>query len=158
MTYEDTAFSLHQEIANRKPSKRTYNEEELMLLLYSLLQGAKEFQRMDMHVGDIRTKNILITKGSDVKMVNVVSFPGEKTAVDKILDRFDNTTIFFLGNPPITQRPRKLSTSRAKATRRESLMRTPRPGLSDCASSKPQLSRTRKPCTRCPVARSSKIC
>lgn len=76
MTYEDTAFSLHQEIANRKPSKRTYNEEELMLLLYSLLQGAKEFQRMDMHVGDIRTKNILITKGSDVKMVNVVSFPG----------------------------------------------------------------------------------
>ena len=47
-----------------------------MLLLYSLATGAKEFQKKDIRVGDIRTKNILITKNSDVKMVNVASFPG----------------------------------------------------------------------------------
>jgi hypothetical protein len=29
-----------------------------------------------MNVGDIRTKNILVSKANDPKMVNVASFPG----------------------------------------------------------------------------------
>ena len=86
MTYDDSDFSLHQEVSKRRGKKTPYPEEELTLMLYSLLQGAKEFERMDMRVGDIRTKNIFVTKKSEkIKMVNVVSFPHERTAVEKIL-------------------------------------------------------------------------
>ncbi len=52
-----------------------------MYLLYRLLQGGKEFQKNSMHFGDIRTRNILITRSSEVKMINVASFPNEKTNV-----------------------------------------------------------------------------
>lgn len=48
-----------------------------------------------MHIGDIRTKNILVTKSEEIKLVNVASFPSERTSVEKVLDGFDNTTIFY---------------------------------------------------------------
>ena len=54
-----------------------------------------------MRLGDIRTKNILITRSDSIKMVNVVSFPDEKTAVDKILYKYDNSTVFFLGKTSV---------------------------------------------------------
>lgn len=66
-------------------------------MLYGLIQGAKQFQRKDLSVGDIRTKNILITNNQELKMVNTITSPDEKPAIDKIIDQFDNTTMFFLG-------------------------------------------------------------
>lgn len=62
MTYEDVDFTLHRETLNRKQHKKDYSEQELLLMLYKLLQGGKEFQKKGLKVGDIRTKNILITK------------------------------------------------------------------------------------------------
>lgn len=49
--------------------------------MYKLLEGSKEFQNKDINLGDIRPKNILITKGQDIKMVNIASFPSEKTSI-----------------------------------------------------------------------------
>ena len=62
-----------------------------------MIQGAKEFQRKGLNIGDIRTKNILITKNEEVKMVNKATSPNEKTAIEKILESFDQMTVFFLG-------------------------------------------------------------
>lgn len=97
MTYENVDFALYSEIMNRKQLKKMYSEPELFKLLYNLVQGAKEFQKRNANIGDIRTKNILVTKDSELKMVNIASFPGERTSIEKVLDGFDNTTIFYFG-------------------------------------------------------------
>lgn len=60
-----------------------------------------------MHIGDVRTKNILVTKSEEIKLVNVASFPSERTSVEKVLDGFDNTTVFYFGNSKLTQLRRK---------------------------------------------------
>jgi hypothetical protein len=65
-------------------------------MLYKLLEGAKEFQKKGMNVGDIRTKTILITKSSELKMVNVATSPYERTAVDYILSLAGTTTKYYL--------------------------------------------------------------
>lgn len=75
MTYENVDFALYSEIMNRKGLKKMYSEAELFKILYSLVTGAKEFQKRQMAIGDIRTKNLLVTKDSEVKIVNVASFP-----------------------------------------------------------------------------------
>lgn len=49
-----------------------------------------------MPLGDIRPKNILVTKEGEIKMINVASFVDEKTAMDKITENFDNKTKFFI--------------------------------------------------------------
>jgi hypothetical protein len=70
---------------------------ELTLILYNLARGVKEFEIKGVAFGDLRTKNILITCNKEMKMVNVGSFPWEETAVDKVLNRYDTKTVFFLG-------------------------------------------------------------
>lgn len=97
MTYEDIEFLLSSELLNRKNKKAFYSESELLYMLYKLLEGSKEFQRKQQPLGDIRPKNILVTKDQDIKMVNVASFPSQKTAIGKITETFDNKTIFYLG-------------------------------------------------------------
>lgn len=66
-------------------------------MLYRFMEGAKEFQKKGLNVGDIRTKNMLVTRNHEIKMVNIASFPKERTSIDKILEGFDNTTKFYLG-------------------------------------------------------------
>jgi len=39
---------------------------------------------------------VIIPKGENIKMINVYSFPWETTSLDKILDKYDNTTKFYL--------------------------------------------------------------
>ena len=62
------------------------------------MEGSKEFQKKEVNLGDIRPKNILVTKEGEIKMVNVASFPSEKPSLEKITDNFDNKTIFYLGD------------------------------------------------------------
>ena len=81
MTYEDVEFLYQSELVNRRQKKQFYSEPELILILYNFLQGAKEFQKQGIPFGDIRPKNILVTKAHELKMVNVVSFPAELTGV-----------------------------------------------------------------------------
>lgn len=85
-----------------------------MLILYNLLVAGKEFQRKNLHFGDIRPKNILVTTGSELKMVNVGSFPWEITSLEKVLDKFDNKTIFYFCNNILIQPHKKFNRSLRK--------------------------------------------
>lgn len=51
-----------------------------------------------MSIGDVRTKNILVTKEGELKIVNVASFPSERTSIQKVLENYDTSTIFYFGN------------------------------------------------------------
>ena len=51
--------------------------------MYKLLEGSKEFQKKEISLGDIRPKNMLVTKEGDIKMVNVATFPKERNSVEK---------------------------------------------------------------------------
>lgn len=74
-----------------------YREEELFLILYDLATGIKEFQTRGFRFGDIRPSQMVITTSSQkIKMINIYSFPEEIPAVEKILDQYDNKTIFYL--------------------------------------------------------------
>lgn len=84
------------EILKRKSSSKFYTEQELFLIFYNFLQGAKEFQVRGLDFGDIRSGNIVITSNKQLKMISVASFPWEKTSIEKILDDYDNKTVFYL--------------------------------------------------------------
>lgn len=47
-------------------------------------------------MGDIRPSQIVITNQKDLKMINVASFPWEYSSMDKILEKYNNTTKFYL--------------------------------------------------------------
>lgn len=47
-------------------------------------------------VGDIRPSQIVITNEKKIKMINIASFPWEISSIDKILEKYDNTTKFYL--------------------------------------------------------------
>ena len=65
--------------------------------MYQLLLGGKEFQKKKKKFGDIRPKNILVTTTSEIKMVNVGSFPWELTSIEKYNDKYDHKTLFYFG-------------------------------------------------------------
>jgi serine/threonine protein kinase len=74
-----------------------YKEEELFLILYELAAGIKEFQIRGLHFGDIRPSQMVITSSTKkIKMITTYSFPWEMTSIDKILEKYDNTTKFYL--------------------------------------------------------------
>lgn len=50
-----------------------------------------------MPVGDIRTKQIVVTPAGEIKLVNIVSFTYEVTSIEKVLDR-RMTDKFYLGS------------------------------------------------------------
>lgn len=58
--------------------------------------GLKEFQVRGKRVGDIRPSQIVITNQKALKMINLASFPWELSSVDKILEKYDQTTKFYL--------------------------------------------------------------
>ena len=51
---------------------------------------------MGKRVGDIRPSQMVITDRKAVQMINVASFPWKLSSMDKILDKYDNTTKFYL--------------------------------------------------------------
>jgi hypothetical protein len=74
-----------------------YKEEELFVIFYELLAGVKEFQVRGRKFGDIRPSQMVITSSTKkIKMINLYSFPWETTSLDKILDKYDKTTKFYL--------------------------------------------------------------
>jgi hypothetical protein len=65
--------------------------------LYELAAGIKEFQVRGIKFGDIRPSQMVITSSTKkIKMINTCTYPWETTSVDKILDKYDNTTKFYL--------------------------------------------------------------
>lgn len=60
-----------------------------------------------MSIGDVRTKNILVTKEGELKIVNVASFPSERTSIQKVLENYDTSTVFYFGNLSIIQHLKK---------------------------------------------------
>lgn len=66
------------------------------MILYNFLVGLKEFQIKGKRVGDIRPSQIVITNQKSLKMINLASFPWELSSIDKILDKYDHKTKFYL--------------------------------------------------------------
>lgn len=64
--------------------------------MYNFLLGLKDFQVNGKKVGDIRPSQIVITNKQGLKLINLASFPWELTSMEKILDKYDNTTKFYL--------------------------------------------------------------
>jgi hypothetical protein len=62
-----------------------------------------------MSIGDVRTKNIFVTKQSELKLVNVASFPNERTSIQKVLENYDTKTVFYFGKQYIIQLRNKFS-------------------------------------------------
>jgi serine/threonine protein kinase len=93
---------LRQEILDRKVNQETFSESELWYLLYRLLQASYSFQKKKMKSGDIRPANILLDDKGEVTVINVYSFPTEKTNYQKSL-RMNTTTYlctsFFYAAP-----------------------------------------------------------
>lgn len=58
--------------------------------------GLKEFQIKGKRLGDIRPSQIVITNQKNLKIINIASFPWELSSIDKILDKYDNKTKFYL--------------------------------------------------------------
>ena len=67
-------------------------------MYYSLLDSLKEFERISMKAGDIRTKKIILTKAHDLKLMNVGTVPWEKTGYEQVAINYNSDTIFYLGN------------------------------------------------------------
>lgn len=83
-------------------------------------------------------------------MVNVASFTSEKTSIEKILDNFDNTTVFYLGILFITQHPRRYNMLNLEEEPRLSYpMPRHRPGVSGFVFSKQLLWSIRRDYMRC---------
>ena len=62
-----------------------------------MLVGAKEFQTRGIKLGDVRPSQMVITNSTKrIKMINTASFPWEICSIDKILDKYDNKTKFYL--------------------------------------------------------------
>ena len=96
LTYERFDNLFNKELRRRQVDHAYYREPEVFLILYNLLMGLKEFQLSGVKVGDIRPAQMVVTHSQQIKMVNIASFPWELTALDKVLDKFDNTTPFYL--------------------------------------------------------------
>lgn len=73
-----------------------YREEELFAILYDLATGVKEFQVRGLKFGDIRPSQMVVTSSKKIKMINLYSYPWELTSIDKILEKYDKTTKFYL--------------------------------------------------------------
>ena len=69
---------------------------ELFLILYNCSVGLKEFQLIGQRLGDLRPSQIVITNQKCLKMINIASFPWELSSIDKILDKYDKETKFYL--------------------------------------------------------------
>jgi hypothetical protein len=102
LTYEKFEYTLEKEVNARKVEMKYFEEVELFFILYKLLEGCKEFQLRGEAVGDIRPEKIVKCKNGDLKMINVASFPQEYTPIEKIMERFDTRTVFFLAPEELT--------------------------------------------------------
>lgn len=60
-----------------------FEEEELWYLLYSLVGCAKDFQKVEKKIGDVRPHNVFINEEGQIKIANVFSWPYEKTNFEK---------------------------------------------------------------------------
>ena len=68
----------------------------MFFIFFRFLSGLKEFQLIGKRVGDIRPSQMVITDRKVIQMINLASFPWEISSLDKILDKFDNSTKFYL--------------------------------------------------------------
>jgi hypothetical protein len=91
----------------RKKEDQFYSEEELLFILYKCVTGLKEFQIYGKRLGDIRPSQMVITNQREIKMINVASFPWELSSTDKILEKYDNTTKFYLAPEELESLNRK---------------------------------------------------
>ena len=96
MTYEKFDYLYKSEIVQRKKQSHFYKEQELFFILFRFATGLKEFQLNGKRVGDIRPSQMVITDQKALKMINIASFPWELSSMDKILDKYDTTTKFYL--------------------------------------------------------------
>lgn len=85
LTYELCPHILDSELVNRKYESRYYNEAELWYLLYNTLDSCKDFENMNLNVGDIRPKNILLNDVGKLKLISMYSWPGEMSGLEKVL-------------------------------------------------------------------------
>lgn len=60
MWYEDYIFVLSNEIRNRERLDKPFLEIEIWYLLYNMIRAAKEFEKFNRKIGDIRPANIVI--------------------------------------------------------------------------------------------------
>ena len=58
-------------------------------------------------MGDIRPSQMVITDRKNIQMINVASFPWELSSTDKILEKYDNTTKFYLSPEEINMLTKK---------------------------------------------------
>ena len=68
----------------------------MFFIFFRFLTGLKEFQLLGKRVGDIRPSQMVITDRKAIEIINVASFPWEISSMDKILDKYDNSTKFYL--------------------------------------------------------------
>ena len=54
-----------------------------MYLLYSLVCSAKDFNKIERKIGDVRPYNIFINEEGQIKIANILSWPYEKTNFEK---------------------------------------------------------------------------
>lgn len=75
-------YSLEQEIERRSNEKRFLTKEELTFLIYQIVDGARNFDRIDEKVGDIRPSQILLNESKKkVKLVNFFTSPNQFTGL-----------------------------------------------------------------------------
>ena len=60
-------------------------------MLYRLLEASYVFQKRKSKSGDIRPANVLLNDKGEITLINVFSFPNEKTNYYKSL-RYEKTT------------------------------------------------------------------
>lgn len=96
LTYEKFDYLYNAEIDKRSKQKQFYKEEELFIIFFKLLTGLKDFQLGGRRLGDIRPSQMVITDRKNIQIINVASFPWELSSTDKILEKYDSTTKFYL--------------------------------------------------------------
>ena len=87
---------MEQELERRASDKAYLSKQELYYLVYQIVDAARNFDRVEEKVGDIRPSQILLDDNKKrAKLVNYFSSPGQLTGLEKAIELKERP---YLGN------------------------------------------------------------
>jgi hypothetical protein len=82
--YEIYDFSLKSEIMARQKLREMFSEEEIWYVLFSTLNGLRQFENYKLGSGNLKTSSIRMNEAGHVKIINMLSIMQDDDALTNL--------------------------------------------------------------------------